>query len=166
MSKFKLCFIFDETGDYKPVPYSKLMDNGERRDEYKDKYFLPLNGYLLEVNREDYLDHYKNANRQEYIRKEAKRAGQISLQSMTALDDFGIRDLYEDVAERVITDMMNVYLHNAIATLSEDDQLLIRLLYFDEQTEQHCAEVLGVNQSTVNRRRNRIIEKLRKILEA
>ena len=63
MSKFKLCFIFDESGDYKPVPYSKLMINGERRDEFKDKYFLPLNGYLLEVSREDYLDHYKNVNR-------------------------------------------------------------------------------------------------------
>ena len=166
MSKFKLCFIFDGSGDYKPVPYTRLMDNGERRDEFKDKYFLPLNGYLLEVSREDYLNHYKNVNRQEYIKKEAKRVGQISLQSMTVLDDESIRCLYEDVAEKVITEMMNVYLHNAIAMLDSSEQLLIRLLYFDEQTEQHCAEIFGVNQSTINRRKTRVLEKLRNILEA
>ena len=166
MSKFKLCFIFDNSGDYKPVPYAKLMENGERRDEFKDKYFLPLNGYLLEVSRKDYLDHYKNVNRQEYIRKEAKRVGEISLQSMTGLDDEGIRCLYEDVAEKVITEMMNVYLHKAISMLDDEEQLLIRLLYFDEQTEQHCAEILGINQSTINRRKIRILEKLRKILDA
>jgi RNA polymerase sigma factor (sigma-70 family) len=125
-----------------------------------------LNGYLLEVSREDYLEHYKKVNRQDYIRKEARRVGQISLESMTSIADESIRGLYEDVAEEAITEMMNEYLHKAIAVLDADDQMLIWLLYFDEQTEHHCAEIFGVNQSTINRRRNRILEKLRNILEA
>ena len=45
-----------------------------------------------------------------------------------------IRCLYEDVAEKVITEMMNTHLHKAISMLDDGDQLLIRLLYFDEQT--------------------------------
>ena len=165
MSKFKLCFVFDESGDYKPVPYSKLMDNDERRDEFKDKYFLPLNGYLLEVSRDDYLDHYKNVNRREYIRKEAKRVGEISLQSMTSIDDESIRGLYEDVAEKVVTEMMNVFLHKAIAMLDDEDRLLIHMLYFDEQTVRHCAEIFGVYPNAIQARRKRILAALKNILE-
>lgn len=165
MSKFKLCFIFDEAGDYMPVPFSKLTDNGKRKEEFEDKYFLPLNGYLLEVSREDYLDHYKNVNRQEYIRKEAKRVGQISLQSMTSSGDEDIRSLYEDVAEKVITEMMNVCLHNAIKMLADDKRMLIRMLYFDEQTQQQCADVFGVKQSTINRRKNQALADIRSFLK-
>lgn len=161
MGRFKLCFIFDETGDYKPVPYAKLMDGRERRKEYEDRYFIPLNGYLLEVSREDYFGHYKTVNHQEYIRKEAKRVEEISYEAMY---DEVIEELYEDVAEQVIADMMKANLHKTIAMLDDDDQRLIRMLYFEMQTEQHCAEVFGIDQSTVNRRKKRALTKLKEIL--
>lgn len=166
MGRFKLCFLFDEAGDYKPVPYSKLMDGSERREEYANRYFIPLNGYLLEVSHEDYLDHYKTVNRREYVRKEAKRAGEVSLQAIAAPDDEIIRDIYEDVAEQVISEMMIESLHKAIDLLDDEDHQLIHLLYFDEQTQQHCSEVFGVDQSTINRRKKRILKKLKNILMA
>lgn len=164
MSKFKLCFIFDEAGDYKPVPYSKLMNGDERRKEFEDRYFIPLNGYLLEVTHEDYLDHYKTANRQGYLRKEAKRAGEISLQAMAFPDEEIIKDVYDDVAEQVISEMMILSLHNAITLLSEDEQQLIQLLYFEDQTERQCAEIFGVYRNAIHVRKIRILEKLKKIL--
>ena len=104
MGRIKLCFIFDETGDYKPVPHSRLMDGNERREEFADRYFIPLNGYLLEVSQEDYLEHYRSVNRKNYIRKEAKRVGEVSLQT-SAPDTEVSRELYEDVAEQVIEDL-------------------------------------------------------------
>ena len=164
MGRFKLCFIFDDTGDYKPVPYSRLMDGHERREEFADRYFIPLNGYLLEVSHEDYLDHYRTVNRQGYIRKEAKRAGEVSLQSISAPDDELSRELYEDVAEQVIADMMAVSLRDAIALLSDDEQCLIRMHYYDGQTERQCAEVFGVYPNAIHMRKKRILKKLKNIL--
>jgi len=165
MSRFKLCFIFDESGDYKPVPFSKLMDGGQRKAEFESRYFIPITGYLLEVTHEDYLDHYKDVNRQEYIRKESKRAGESSLEAMITSNRGFIRAVYDGSTDRVITSMMIDSLHKAIALLRDDEQLIINMLYFDEQTEQQCAEVIGVNQSTVNRRKKDILEKLKNILE-
>jgi len=96
MGRIKLCFIFDGAGDYKPVPHSRLMDGDERREEFAGRYFIPLNGYLLEVSQQDYFEHYRSVNRKNYIRKEAKRAGEVSLQAYTPDADVGL-ELYEDV---------------------------------------------------------------------
>jgi len=161
MSKFKICFIFDKTGDYKPVPYAKLMESGRRRKEFEDKYFLPLNGYLLEVGREEYLDHYKAENRQKYLQREAQRVGEILLS-----DEQSIQSLYEDVAEQAVSNVMIENLHKAIALLDCDEQRLIRLIYFDEQTERQCAEIFEVPKSTLHKRKNSILKKLKNILEA
>jgi len=165
MSRFKLCFIFDENGDYKPVPYSKLMDGGKRRIEFENRYFIPLTGYLLEVTHEDYLEHYRIVNRQCYLRKESKRTGEVSLEAIISADSEIIRDVYNDVADQVITSMMAESLHSALALLSENERQIINMLYYDEQTEQHCADVFGVNQSTVSRWKQGILENLKNILK-
>lgn len=164
MSRFKLCFIFDEAGDYKPVPYSKLMDGNDRRPEYADRYFIPLNGYLLEVSHEDYLDHYKTANRQGYLRKEAKRAGEISLQAMEFNETDIVDEIYADVAEQVIEEMMKASLHKALVQLSEDEQRIIHLIYFEGQPERQCAEIIGVSRNAVHERKIRILKKLKNSL--
>ena len=164
MGKFQLCFIFDESGDYKPVPYSKLMDGGERRPEYANRYFIPISGYLLEVSKEDYHDHYKAVNRKTYIRREAKRVGEVSLETVPTSELEGARELYADIVEQVIADMMVLSLHKAIDMLEDDDRLLIRMLYFEDQTERQCAEVFGVYRNAIHIRKKRILEKLREIL--
>ena len=59
----------------------------------------------------------------------------------------------------------NGYLHNAIAMLDDDDQMLIRMLYFDEQTVRHCAEIFGVYPNAIQARKKRILAAIKKILE-
>lgn len=166
MSNFKLCFIFDNDGNYRPVPYSKLTDGKERKKEYANRYFLPFTGYLLEVSREDYLDYYKNVNRQRYVRSEAYRSGEVSLDAFASFDDYGFQGLYEDVVETAISKIMIQNLHKAMALLDADDQRLIKLLYFDEQTERQCAEIFGLSKNAVHNRKNRILEKLKNILDS
>jgi len=60
--------------------------------------------------------------------------------------------------------MMKTNLHDAIARLPDNEHRLIRMLYFDGQTEQQCAEVFGIDQSTVNRRKKRTLINLKNIL--
>lgn len=164
MSRFKLCFIFDDDGSYRPVPHSMLMDGEQRKPEFENRYFIPLNGFLLEVTREDYLDFYKDMNRRGYIRKEAQRIGEVSLDALAAIDEEA-GTAADDFTERIIEAMLAESLRDAVASLCDGDRLLVRLLYYDGQTEAQCAGVLGISQSTVSRRRRSILEKLRNNLD-
>jgi len=40
---------------------------------------------------------------------------------------------------------------------------LIQELYFEERTEREVASVLGLSQKAINKRRQKILEKLRKL---
>lgn len=54
-------------------------------------------------------------------------------------------------------------LHKAILTLSKEEQWLIQELYFEERTEREVAAELGLSQKAVNKRKQKILEKLRKL---
>lgn len=49
--------------------------------------------------------------------------------------------------------------------LSEQEQLLIYALYFDNKTESALAAELGINQSNISRQKIKILSKLKKLLE-
>jgi len=47
--------------------------------------------------------------------------------------------------------------------LSREEKWLIQELYFEERTERDVAAELGLSQKAVNKRRQKILEKLRKL---
>ena len=65
--------------------------------------------------------------------------------------------------ESVIRNMQLEQLYTALSLLSEDEQYLIRQLFFEERTEREVASVLGLSQKAINKRRQKILEKLRKL---
>ena len=56
-------------------------------------------------------------------------------------------------------------LHKFLLELSKEEQWLIQELYFEERTEREVASVLGLSQKAINKRRQKILEKLRKLFE-
>ena len=52
-------------------------------------------------------------------------------------------------------------LHRCVALLTEEEQALIKALFFDGLTEQEYAETLGVKQQAVHKRKKRILEKIK-----
>ena len=54
-------------------------------------------------------------------------------------------------------------LHKFLLELSKEEQWLIQELYFEERTEREVASVLGLSQKAINKRRQKILEKLRKL---
>jgi len=169
MKKYILCFVFDKAGGYRPIPYTELMEeDGARKPEYADRYFLPLHGYLMEVRHEDYLDHYRNERRQRYIREASSRLGIVSYNALDSEDLLGediLRDIFTNVEDSVITDILLDKLREALLDLEPEEHLIIRLIYFEGQTERQCAEVLELNSKTLHSRKKRILEKLKKIIE-
>ena len=68
----------------------------------------------------------------------------------------------EDV---VIGQIMVDKLHLAISQLSEKEQDLIYALFFDGKTEREYAAQLGIYHNAVHKKKMRIFEKLKKLLE-
>lgn len=68
----------------------------------------------------------------------------------------------EDV---VIRNMEIQQLHKALSLLSEDERYLMEQLYFEQRTERELAAEFQLSQKAVNKRRQRILEKLRKELQ-
>ena len=67
--------------------------------------------------------------------------------------------------ELVIQRLEAEQLYKAISCLSADDQYLIRQLYFEERTERDLATELQLSQKGINKRKNRILSILRKLMK-
>ncbi|WP_455437595.1 sigma-70 family RNA polymerase sigma factor [Hungatella hathewayi] len=70
-----------------------------------------------------------------------------------------------NVEEMVIRRMEVQQLHKALTFLSKEERDLIDHLYFKECTEREIAAKTGISQNAVNKRRQKILNKLRKIFE-
>ena len=76
-----------------------------------------------------------------------------------------IRDIYADVERDAITEIMTEKLHQALQQLTSDELELVEALYFQEQTERQYATTLGISQKGVNKRRRKILNKLKVCIE-
>ena len=72
----------------------------------------------------------------------------------------------DDNTENIaIRNLMIEKLNQALKTLNNEELKLIYALFFKEQSEIYLASTYQVNQSTISRRKNKILEKLKKLLE-
>lgn len=72
-------------------------------------------------------------------------------------------EMDHSVEEQIIQKLEQEQLHKAIMELSGEEKWLIQELYFEERTERDVAVELGLSQKAVNKRRQKILEKLRKL---
>ncbi len=70
-----------------------------------------------------------------------------------------------DVAEAVVRAVMVDRLKAALPLLPCSEQALIQAIFFEELSEREVGLRLGVTQSVVNKRKAKILTKLRKIIE-
>ena len=86
------------------------------------------------------------------------------------MDDEGnaldfIADESADVEKTVIHAVMLDRLKTALPLLSDSEQALIQAIFFDGLTEREVGFRLGMTQSVINKRKAKILAKLRKIIE-
>lgn len=56
-------------------------------------------------------------------------------------------------------------LYKALKALDENDFKIIYYIFFDNKTEDQCAEKIGVSQQMISRKKKRILKKLKEILK-
>ena len=127
----------------------------------KDRYVW-LDGVKVPVTEEVYRAYYRPVWR-EAKQKEVRDDMEYSLD---ALEDVGFEAesgdklIDEIVADKLLLDE----LYAALDELSDDERSLIDALYFDEKSERSFADEIGLSQKAVNKRRHRVLGKLRDLM--
>ena len=157
-----------ESGSYVELSYRDFCCRRQANQSYLDKLFIPIQGCLLEVAREQYTDFYRDKERWRYLQKLDTKNSLLSLDGF--MDDEGnaldfIADESADVEKAVIHAVMLDRLKAALPLLSNSEQTLIQAIFFDGLTEREVGFRLGMTQSVINKRKAKILSKLRKIIE-
>ena len=157
-----------ENGEYVELTYEEFENRKENDPTYEDRYFIPVQGFLMEVSKEHYKDFYRANEREAYLKKLNAKYGLLSIDAFDNEDDNGtdyIQAKTEDVAETVTHLLMLDKLRSVIPMLSEIEQELIQALFFKGLTEREYAKECGVSQVAIHKRKNRILAKLKIFLE-
>lgn len=157
-----------ENGKYTELTYEEFRHREQTCPLYADRLFIPLHGMLMEVSEKDYLDFYKNKRRQKYIDERSAENGDFSYDMLTT-DDFNGEDILPDKSEpldeQVVQKIMTDKLKSALPLLAEDEQKLIREIFYENLSERKLAEKYSVSQVAIHKRKTRILDKLKKFIE-
>ena len=167
MKSPKKVFVL-ENGSYTEITYEELCHRKQTDISYSDKLFIFLHGMLMEVTEEAYRDFYRAKRRQKYIAERSRKNGDFSYDMLTT-DDFNGEDILVDdsepLDEQVVRKIMVDKLRCAMFILSENEQELIREIFFEELSERTLAGKYGVSQVAIHKRKVKILNKLKKLLE-
>lgn len=157
-----------ENGQYIEIDYQRFELMMNQQSEKNKRYFIPLHGMLMEVDEQQYYDFYKDRRRQKYLKEESLKNGEISYDMLTTNEFIGEEILVDeemDVEKQVERRLINDELYHAITLLSKEEQDLIHAIFFEGSSEREYAKKQGVYSNAIHYRKNKIIKKLKELLE-
>lgn len=142
---------------------------------------LWISGQLVEVTDEVYRAYTKGDRKMRYFERDLKteryilgKENQI-IQVIPSRED-SLDRLMEETARQFPDEQESVEhivlhkadvdkLHTALSTLSQEEQALIYALFFEERSERDVAREFAVSQTTIHKRKIRILQKLKTFFE-
>lgn len=129
----------------------------------RDKYVIRImNGSLVEVSREVYLEWYQSKRRERYQEECDQKYGVCSLSKLE--EKKGNCGLFTSVGESaeeiILTKICQEKVREILLNLPVEDFRLIEMLYFGDVTVTDIARIFGCNRKTIQNRRKRILNKL------
>lgn len=133
--------------------------------EERKKYQLPAGGKMVDVTEEQYRAFYKYKRREKYL-EERDQKHKLYHYSDLDTDELLGEEMFsypneESIEERIADRLLIDSLLRCVGKLPEEDQELIHALYYQGKSERACADEFGISQKTINNQRNRILDKLR-----
>lgn len=135
-----------------------------RAKRERSEYFVGLNGQGIPVSREVYHAWYSGKRQEEYQRERQQKFGVLPISCMGdgETDVLEVLPSQENVEETVERELRYEHLHQVIRTLPESERRLIHAIYFEEKNLAEIAEQEGVNERTIRRRKQSILENMKK----
>ncbi len=131
------------------------------------EYFIFVEGKRIVVSKEVYQAYWHETNKENYQRR-LDRENQLLF--FCDLDHDGnfegnLIDPNVDVEKLVETQQRIEELNRALASLTKEEREIIDALYFHDETTRNVANNFGLHQTSLIRKRNQILKKLKIILE-
>ncbi len=138
-----------------------------KKPKEREKYVIRLDdGTLVEVAREIYLEWYRSKMKERYQRERDRKYGLCSIERLCEKGYFPGQSVcnVDKTLETILHNECLDKLENALKNLSEQDIRLVRFLYFEEMTVKKAAEIFGCSRKTIQNRRRKILDKIRKMM--
>lgn len=134
----------------------------------KEKYFIPIEGKLIEVEENVYVAYYKMGRRERYLEE---RDQENCVLSYDALDRNGMvgQEIFHDSESPSLEDLalakeLMEQLHRCIDMLPRAERELIQAIYFDGMTDTDYSKKVKRSQQVVSYNHKRILSKLKKLM--
>ena len=157
-----------ENGEYIEITYQEFAARYKADSLYPKQRFIYIDGVILEMPQEKCKEFYRDKRRQKYQRECERKFGVFSYDSLTT-DEFNgediVIDLSADVSDTAINKTLLEKLDECLMLLSEDEYELLKKYFYQNLSQEEIAKVYCVNQSTISRRIDEILCKLRNLLK-
>lgn len=146
-----------------------------------DRRHIWLDGRLVEVTEEVYEAYTRGERKIRYFERDLKTerivldsdgrevmvlpSREDSLDRLMADCAMQFPDTRESVESTVLRKLAIERLYRALDTLPEKERRLIDALFFEGLTEEHAGAALGISHQAVHKRKEKILKKLRRLLE-
>lgn len=145
----------------------------------REKYYIGLNGQTFEVSKELYETYYKGQRKEKYFTHDLKQEHtKVDKETGEMIVIPSREDSYErlleaekqfaeeaeDVEDVAVRAVMLEKLNEALHTLTDEETAIIHALFYQEISEVELAKKLGIARTTLQSRKYKILEKLRKLL--
>lgn len=129
------------------------------------KWYIWLDGIQVPVNEEVYRT-YKRAEWREDKQSEAHAQRESSYEFMSehGFDGQAVAD--QELVDEIVADKLLLdELYTALSELTDNERNLIDKFFYQEKSEREIAEETGIPRNTLVYRKNKILKKLKKIIE-
>lgn len=132
------------------------------------KYYLYVNGQRVKVSKQIYKVYWREKEHEKYLEQVYKKNHLLFFSSLDHDGHFAdnIADEGVDVEKIVETQMMMIEaVRKAISRLNAEERDIIECLYFNDETVRSVAKLKSITHPALIKRRNKILEKLKKFIE-
>lgn len=127
---------------------------------------IKINKELISVSEEIYISYYKMERRERYLNEVSLEKDLSYNQLMDKEYPIEVKmskpqNLIEDeIVEKIMIEKMTI----AIKSLDNSERMIIHELFFNGKSIRELAETLDISKSTLHGRKDKVLKKLRKIL--
>lgn len=144
------------------------------------EFYLYIDGQPVPVSEEVYREYYRAEDKERYFMGKLKKgrtkvnpetqevqhipSRELSYEQLVEQDwQFAVSD--DSVEDKVVRAAMLEKLEAVLRSLSAEELIFLEELFYLEKTEREVAGLYDVSQNTIHYRKNKLLDKLRKMME-
>lgn len=136
----------------------------------ENKYYIKVRVTLVQVTSEVYRAYHQTKRKIKTLHEKDERNGLVSYDAMDTEDTLG-EEMIPDadvpaVEDIVVNTLLCEKLRCCLPQLTAAERSLIFAPFYECKSERECAKILGISQNAVNKRRQKVLAKLRTLMKA